>query len=294
MEAITVIDKEKDLKKIFKFIETSGKGGFGRVFCARDKATKEIVAIKRVPAVTEKEEISNAGEVACLISLRHPNVVEFKAAYKLNSELWIVTEFMEGGTLSQAIKVHGLAESHIAYITKQLLSGLCYLHSRGFVHRDLKSNNIMMSITGNIKLIDFGLCADLSDGPRVQMLGTAYWMPPEMIRRHPHNTKSDIWSLGIVVLEMYLRTPPYASSRILSMFKAACGETAECLESTKLSISSSARSFVRLCLQSDPDQRPTAKELLMHPYVETAVMDKELLIVLKTVFVSITLYKSGI
>jgi len=293
-ETIITIEKEKEIKKIFKFIESSGKGGFGRVFCARVKDTKQIVAIKRLPSSTDKEEIANTSEIACLTRLRHPNIVDFKSAYKYNKELWIVTEFMEGGTLSQAIKVHALSETHMSFITQQLLKGLSFMHSHGFVHRDLKSNNIMMTIAGNIKMIDFGLCADLSSGPRAQMLGTAYWMSPEMIKRLPHSTKADVWSLGIVILEMLLRVPPFASSRILSMFKAVCGETIEILDSSRIKFSDSVRSFLSNCLQSDPDQRASSVELLKHPFVENAVLDKDLIVVLRTVFVSITLYKSGI
>jgi len=293
-ELIITVEKEKDIKKIFKFIETSGKGGFGRVFCARVKQTKHIVAIKRLPACTEKEELSNVSEIACLTRLRHPNIVDFKSAYKYNKETWIVTEYMEGGTLSQAIKVHALSEQHMAYVTQQLLKGLSFMHSNGFVHRDLKSNNIMLSIAGNIKLIDFGLCADLSDGPRAQMLGTAYWMSPEMIKRLPHTTKADVWSLGIVVLEMLLRGPPFASSRMLSMFKAVCGETLDILDSSHVKIGDKVRSFLMNCVQPDPDVRLSCTELLKHSWVSNAVLDKELIVVLRTVFVSITLYKSGI
>jgi len=293
-ELIITVEKEKDIKKIFKFIETSGKGGFGRVFCARVKQTKHIVAIKRLPACTEKEELSNISEIACLTLLRHPNIVDFKSAYKYNKETWIVTEYMEGGTLSQAIKVHALSEQHMAYVTQQLLKGLSFMHSNGFVHRDLKSNNIMLSIAGNIKLIDFGLCADLSDGPRAQMLGTAYWMSPEMIKRLPHTTKADVWSLGIVVLEMLLRGPPFASSRMLSMFKAVCGETLDILDSSHVKIGDKVRSFLMNCVQPDPDVRLSCNELLKHSWVSNAVLDKELIVVLRTVFVSITLYKSGI
>eukprot|EP01123_Difflugia_compressa_P005064 TRINITY_DN1662_c0_g1_i1.p1 TRINITY_DN1662_c0_g1~~TRINITY_DN1662_c0_g1_i1.p1 ORF type:complete len:529 (-),score=77.44 TRINITY_DN1662_c0_g1_i1:146-1681(-) len=293
LENITTIEKD-DLKKIYKFIETSGKGGFGKVFCARERATKDVVAIKRLPAETDKEDICNSSEVACLMALKHPNIVEFKCAYKVNHDFWIVTEYMEGGTLSQAIKVHNLIEPHISFITKQLLNGLNFLHSKGFVHRDLKSNNIMMSITGNIKIIDFGLCAEVTNGPRLQMMGTAYWMPPEMIKKIPHTTKADLWCLGIVVLEMYFRTPPFSTSRILCMFKAICGETLEFVEQHKHNMSACAVDFVRKCLQVDPDARPTADELLKDPFVEPAALDKELLVVLKTIFVSITLYKSGI
>jgi len=120
--------------------------------------------------------------------------------------------------LSEAVKVHQFSERHIAYVSREILKALTYLHSRNFVHRDLKSGNVMMSIEGHIKLIDFGLCCDVTEGPRLQMLGSPYWIPPEMIRKKPHSCPADIWSFAVCVLEMYLKEPPNASSRLLSMF----------------------------------------------------------------------------
>eukprot|EP01124_Arcella_intermedia_P007260 TRINITY_DN1439_c0_g1_i3.p1 TRINITY_DN1439_c0_g1~~TRINITY_DN1439_c0_g1_i3.p1 ORF type:complete len:457 (-),score=96.17 TRINITY_DN1439_c0_g1_i3:47-1417(-) len=296
-EAISKIQhlkKEKDLKKTYKFIETSGKGGFGRVFCARVRETKEMVAIKKLQGVTEKEKKSNICEIACLITLKHPNIVNYICSYQIDNDIWIVMEYMEGGTLSQAIRVHTFAENHISYITKQITTGLEFMHKNGFAHRDLKSNNIMMSINGNIKIIDFGLCANLSTGPKTQTVGTAYWMAPEIIKKTPHDYKVDIWSLGIVIIEMYFRVPPYSSSRILSMFKAITGETVEFINSTKVPVCEKAKSFVSACLILDENERPSCTDLLKHDFLSNADLDKELLVVLKTIFVSITLYKSGI
>jgi len=282
-------------------MESNGKGGFGRVFSARvktkvehGKTIKEFVAIKRVPSTSAREEMNNNCEVACLLELRHANIVEIKSVYQLPNELWIIMEFMEGGTLAQAIRLHALAPSHINFISAQILRGLEYIHQRGFVHRDLKSNNIMLSIEGGVKIIDFGLCANISDGPRIQTLGTSHWMAPEMIMRHPHTTKIDIWSFGIVFLEMYLRCVPFSGSRILSMFKAVKGETLEYIHLHKFNIPHKAYHFVECCLQPDPNKRLSATELLQDPIMKKSAPDEDLRTLLKTIFVSITLHRSGI
>jgi serine/threonine protein kinase len=177
---------DQSTKKLFKNIEFSGKGGFGRVFGAKDRTTKKHVAIKKLPHVSEKDKRNNWCEIGFLATCKHPNIVRFLDAWEVKDEVWIVMEFLEGGTLHEAIKVHQFCERHIAYIAREVLKALDFLHNNKFVHRDLKSANVMMSVEGEIKLIDFGLCADVSEGERTQMVGSPFWMPPEMIRREPH------------------------------------------------------------------------------------------------------------
>jgi p21-activated kinase 1 len=251
------------------------------------------VAIKRLPNTNEDDHIVNICEVACLLTLKHNNIVQYKDAHRLPAELWIVMEFMEGGSLNHALKVHSFSESHIALILQQILSGLEYIHSLNYAHRDVKSNNIMMSISGNIKLIDFGICANVSK-PRQETVGTVFWMAPEMITKQPHNVKCDIWSVGIVALEMYMRSPPFHSSRILSMWKGLCGETIQCLEDNpKAKLCPEALSLCKNCLTVDPELRPSANELRKVPFIANAVIDKSFLTSLKTIFISLTMHRSG-
>lgn len=141
---------------------------------------------------TEREILSNLSEVAFLRECDHPNIVKFISAYKTNKELWVTMELMEGGTLSDAIKLFDFKEPHVAYVAQEMLAALKYLHERQFVHRDLKSKNVMMTTEGTIKLsnacldsrssfaVDFGLCTDVSSGPKQSMLGSPFWMPPEV------------------------------------------------------------------------------------------------------------------
>jgi len=298
LEYIKPINKDKELKKLYQFIVTNGKGGSGKVVTAKAKVpndkgkiVKELVAVKRIP-INSNEDVC-ISEVACLVALVNPNIVQFKVAYRLPQELWIVMEFMEGGTLSHAVQVHSFCEEHIAYVLQQVTNGLEFIHSNGFAHRDIKYNNIMININGNIKIIDFGLCADVSKTSKHQLVGTIHWMAPEVILRIPHNTKCDIWSLGILAIEMYLKTVPFSSSRILSMFKTVCGETIEYLDTSKVVICEGAHDFIKDCLIYDPEKRASAADLQKNPFIANASIDKSFLSCLKTIFISLTMHRSG-
>jgi len=233
----------------------------------------------------------------------HPNIVNFYEAFEVDQEVWIVTEFLEGGTLDLAIKVHRFNEQHIAYVAREVLKGVDYLHSQNYIHRDLKSANVMMSISGEIKIIDFGLCCDLHTGPRQQTLGSPYWMPPEMVMRIPHSTKADIWSYSICISEMVLGHPPFYQSRIVSLYNACTGKTIDCIEElfnakkekqTK-TLSSDLLDFMRTCLISDPDQRKTSTELLQHPFLAKYSNPQDGIDgILRTIFISSNLQLHGI
>mmetsp|Transcript_3652 Transcript_3652/g.4043 ORF Transcript_3652/g.4043 Transcript_3652/m.4043 type:complete len:676 (+) Transcript_3652:89-2116(+) len=282
---------ERDIKKHYRNIEFSGKGGFGKVFVAKNCATKQRVAIKRLPHITEKDRRNNYCEISFLSSAKHDNVVKYHESWIVKEETWIVTEFLEGGTLNEAVKVHQFSERHIAYVSREILKALKHLHRMNYAHRDLKSGNIMMSIDGRIKLIDFGLCADVTKGARTQMLGSPYWMPPEMIMRVGHDVKADIWSFAICVLEMYLKEPPYASSRLRAMFLGSVGRTKEAIppRASKL-----ANNFLKKCLLVDPNKRATANELYKHEFVNQSGLSQGIKDVLRGVFVSNSLALSGI
>lgn len=123
-------------------------------------------------------------------------------------------EHLEGGTLDQVAKSVNFTEPQISFVAREVLKALEYLHSENLVHRDLKSSNIMLSIKGEVKLIDFGLCVDISSGKKTAMVGSPFWMPPEMIRRLPHGAKVDIWSLGICLVELANGCPPNVKSSL--------------------------------------------------------------------------------
>eukprot|EP01104_Vermistella_antarctica_P000545 TRINITY_DN1069_c0_g1_i2.p1 TRINITY_DN1069_c0_g1~~TRINITY_DN1069_c0_g1_i2.p1 ORF type:complete len:533 (-),score=95.64 TRINITY_DN1069_c0_g1_i2:382-1884(-) len=178
---------KEDPRKRFKMIETAGKGGFGSVFFAKDMATKERVAIKTQPHVKQGEKKRNMKEIRYMQAFDHPNIVRFKSSYDLGSDVWIVMEFMEGGTLEEAIAVRRFKEPEISFVARQILKALYYLHGKKLVHRDLKSSNVMLSVEGEVKLIDFGLTVNVAHGPKFTRAGSAYWMAPEVMMRSSHS-----------------------------------------------------------------------------------------------------------
>jgi len=168
--------------------------------------------------------------------------------------------------------------------------GLEFLHSRNFAHRDLKSANIMMSIKGEIKLIDMGFCADFSAGPRTKMLGSNYWISPEMIQNKPHSCPVDIWSLAICLFELFLGEPPYAPNSLKCMFMAA---TVGLKSKIPEIATTRAKNFLEQCLQIDPSQRATAADLLQHPWVKQSKIGNGISEVLKQVFLTNSLVHMG-
>jgi len=274
----------------------SGKGGFATVFSAKDLLSKknEVVAIKKLPHSTDREKQNNFCEIGFLkASYGHTNIVQYNKCWyvQADNEIWLVTEFMHGGTLSEAARVHIFVDRHVAYVAREVLYALKFLHSKNFAHRDLKSSNIMMSINGSIKLIDFGLCADFSAGPRVSMVGSPFWVPPEMIKKEPHSYKVDCWSLAVCLLELYLMAPPYStSSGIKCMFMAA---TKGLLDQVPKTASPEAKAFFARSLEVDPNKRASAAELLEDPWTKRTGLSKGISEVLKDIFLTNTFSDLG-
>jgi len=230
----------------------------------------------------------------------HPNVVNYRETWLLDGELWIVTEFLEGGTLEFALRTHRFRERHICYIAFEILNGLVFLHKLGFAHRDLKSANIMMSIAGDIKIIDFGLCCDFHKGPRQQCLGSPFWLPPEMILRKPHTVSADIWSYSILVMEMILGKPPYDFSKFACMMHAVMGTTTDILDNKHSRClkdpSKEMIDFLKRACKANPEERPTAAELIKDPWFSKEsreVMKEGLEKVLQAIFISSNLQMHG-
>lgn len=140
-------------------------------------------------------------------------------------QLWLVLEQMQGGTLREASKTGNFLEWEVAYSAHAILGAVKYLHENGVVHRDIKSHNVMMTVTGDIKLIDFGLVADVKKGISTMrgILGTTFWIPPEMIRGEPHSYPADIWSTGICLLELCHGYPPNRDNKLRALFLAGAG-----------------------------------------------------------------------
>eukprot|EP01102_Stenamoeba_stenopodia_P014132 TRINITY_DN4664_c0_g1_i2.p1 TRINITY_DN4664_c0_g1~~TRINITY_DN4664_c0_g1_i2.p1 ORF type:complete len:457 (+),score=109.05 TRINITY_DN4664_c0_g1_i2:217-1587(+) len=147
--------RKGDPTKIYKKIDSSGQGGFGKVFYAKNLENKLTVAIKRIQHESAKERFRNISEIVFLKTFDHPNILRYAECWEWKNELWIVTEYMEGGTLKEAINVRKFTEGDISYIARQVLKALHYLHCKNIVHRDIKSSNIMLGINGDVKISSY-------------------------------------------------------------------------------------------------------------------------------------------
>ncbi|NWS13991.1 M3K19 kinase, partial [Pachyramphus minor] len=261
--------------------EVLGKGAYGTVYCGLT-SQGQLIAVKQVvldtsdQLTTEKEYQKFQEEVDLLKTLKHVNIVTYLGTCLEHNILSIFMEFVPGGSISSIINRFGpLPEVVLRRYTRQILQGVAYLHANCVVHRDIKGNNVMLMPSGTVKLIDFGCARRLAwispGGTRSETLwsvhGTPYWMAPEVISESGYGRKSDIWSVGCTVFEMATGKPPLASmGRIAAMFYI--GVHRGLMPSLPEGFSSAAVDFVRACLTRDQHERPSALQLLDHPFVK--------------------------
>ncbi|XP_068051286.1 mitogen-activated protein kinase kinase kinase 19 isoform X2 [Anomalospiza imberbis] len=261
--------------------EVLGKGAYGTVYCGLT-SQGQLIAVKQVvldtsdQLTTEKEYQKFHEEVDLLKTLKHVNIVTYLGTCLEDNILSIFMEFVPGGSISSILNRFGpLPEVVLCKYTKQILQGVAYLHDNCVVHRDIKGNNVMLMPTGVIKLIDFGCARRLAwaslSGTRGELLrsvhGTPYWMAPEVITDSGYGRKSDIWSVGCTVFEMATGKPPLASmDRVAAMFYI--GAHRGLMPALPDRFSSAAVEFVHACLTRDQHERPSALQLLDHPFVK--------------------------
>ncbi|XP_057257845.1 mitogen-activated protein kinase kinase kinase 19 isoform X2 [Pezoporus wallicus] len=261
--------------------EVLGKGAYGTVYCGLTSqgqliAVKQLVLDTSDQVRTEKEYQKFHEEVDLLKTLKHINIVTYLGTCLEDNILSIFMEFVPGGSISSIIHRFGpLPEIVLRKYTKQILQGVAYLHDNCVVHRDIKGNNVMLMPNGIVKLIDFGCARRLAwvslSGTQSEMLksvhGTPYWMAPEVINESGYGRKSDIWSIGCTVFEMATGKPPLASmDRIAAMFYI--GAHRGLMPSLPDRFSVTAVDFVHACLTRDQHERPSALQLLDHPFVK--------------------------
>ncbi|KAF7503338.1 hypothetical protein GJ744_003981 [Endocarpon pusillum] len=252
-------------------LEELGSGSFGTVYKAIEKATGEIVAVKHIDLESTDEDLQEVqAEISLLSTCASPFVTQYKASFLRGYKLWIVMEYLGGGSCQDLLKPGVFSEAHIAIVCQQILLGLQYLHQEGKLHRDIKAANILLAQSGKVKLADFGVAAQLVNirSLRNTFVGTPFWMAPEVIQQSGYDFKADIWSLGITAMELIHGEPPNAGKHPMKVLMEIPKMPAPRLEGSQYS--KDFKDFVAKCLVKDADQRPSAKELLKHKFIRNA------------------------
>ncbi|CEI87404.1 Putative STE/STE20/PAKA protein kinase [Rhizopus microsporus] len=201
----------------------------------------------------------------------HENLVKHIDTFFWRKNVWIVMEYMEGGSLTDIVTHNYLTEAEIAAICFEVLKALAYLHSKGVIHRDIKSDNILIGLHGQVKLSDFGYCAHLEKpySKRTTLAGTLCWMAPEIVQNKEYGPTVDIWSLGITAIEMIEGSPPHLEDPQQAIELLKTKNAPPALKNPD-QLSSTFRDFLSQCLQFKAENRPTAHDLLQHPFLSKA------------------------
>ncbi|XP_072720569.1 serine/threonine-protein kinase PAK 6 isoform X1 [Ciconia boyciana] len=266
--ALRMVVDQGDPRTLLENYVKIGEGSTGIVCIAREKHSGRQVAVKMMDLRKQQRRELLFNEVVIMRDYQHVNVVEMYKSYLVGEELWVLMEFLQGGALTDIVSQIRLNEEQIATVCESVLQALSYLHSQGVIHRDIKSDSILLTLDGRVKLSDFGFCAQISkDVPkRKSLVGTPYWMAPEVIARIPYTTEVDIWSLGIMVIEMVDGEPPYFSDSPVQAMKRLRDSPPPKLKNFHRT-SPVLRDFLERMLTRDPLERATAQELLDHPFL---------------------------
>ncbi|XP_006764176.1 PREDICTED: TRAF2 and NCK-interacting protein kinase isoform X8 [Myotis davidii] len=285
----------RDPAGIFELVELVGNGTYGQVYKGRHVKTGQLAAIK-VMDVTGDEEEEIKQEINMLKKYsHHRNIATYYGAFikknppGMDDQLWLVMEFCGAGSVTDLIKNtkgNTLKEEWIAYICREILRGLSHLHQHKVIHRDIKGQNVLLTENAEVKLVDFGVSAQLDRtvGRRNTFIGTPYWMAPEVIAcdENPDATydfKSDLWSLGITAIEMAEGAPPLCDMHPMRALFLIPRNPAPRLKSKKWS--KKFQSFIESCLVKNHSQRPATEQLMKHPFIRDQPNERQVRIQLK-------------
>ncbi|AWO98563.1 putative mitogen-activated protein kinase kinase kinase kinase 5-like [Scophthalmus maximus] len=267
----------------FEILLRVGGGTYGEVYKARNKQNGELAAIKVIKMEPEDDFSIIQQEIVIVKSCKHPNIVAYYGSYIRANKLWICMEFCGGGSLQDIYHVTGpLSEPQIAYICREMLQGLDYLHAQKKIHRDIKGANILLNDQGEVKLADFGISAQITAtlARRMSFIGTPYWMAPEVAAveiKGGYNELCDIWSVGITAIELAELQPPMFDVhplRVLFLMSKSGYQPPKLKDKSKWS--STFYNFVKAMLVRNPKKRPSASKMLSNGFLTQQCLNQEL------------------
>lgn len=272
-DALTLIVDPEDPREKYGEFKLIVEGSTGRVYLTNEKDTGRPVALKKMDLTKQQRRELLFNEVAIMRYYQHPNIVTMYNSYLVKDELWLAMEYLDGGLLTELFTepMTSMTEQEIATVCVQCLQALAFLHAEGVIHRDIKSDSVLLSNDGSVKLSGFGFCAQVSaEVPkRRSLVGTPYWLSPEIISRQSYGPEVDIWSMGIMVMEMVDSEPPFYNEPPIQAMKRIRDMPPPRLQNSD-KVSPQLENFLSRMLVKDPSRRATARELLQHPFLQNA------------------------